>query len=40
MSLCQVDDITHKIDGPEGIIAKLTECKRKIASAMSNPLAL
>ena len=38
MSLCQVDDITREIDESEGIITKLIECKRKIASAMSNPV--
>ena len=38
VSLCQVDDITREIDESEGIIAKLIECKRKIASAMSNPV--
>ena len=27
VSLCQVDDITRKIDESEGIIAKLIECK-------------
>lgn len=37
VSLCQVDDITHEIDKSEGITVKLIECKRKIASAMSNP---
>ena len=36
MSLCQVDVITRKIDESEGIIAKLIECKQKIASALSN----
>ena len=36
MSLCQVDNITREIDESEGIIAKLIECKQKIASAMSN----
>ena len=27
VSLCQVDDITRKIDESEGIITKLIECK-------------
>ena len=27
VSLCQVDDITRKIDESEGIIAKLIDCK-------------
>ena len=36
MSLCQIDDITCKIDESEGIITKVIECKRKVASAMSN----
>ena len=40
VSLCQVDDITREIDESEGIIAKLIECKRKIASAMSILLVL
>ena len=38
VSLCHVDDITREINESEGIIAKLIECKRKIASAMSNPV--
>ena len=38
VSLCQVDDITREIDESEGIITKLIECKRKIASVMSNPV--
>ena len=38
VSLCQVDVITRNIDESERIIAKLIECKRKIASAMSNPV--
>ena len=38
VSLCQVDNITREIDESEGIIAKLIECKRKIAIVMSNPV--
>ena len=33
VSLCQVDDITRKIDKSEGIIAKLINCKLKIAKS-------
>ena len=38
LSLCQVDDITCKIEESEGILTKYIECKQKIASVMSNPV--
>ena len=37
VGVCQVDNITCKIDKSEGLIAKLIKYKQKIASARSSP---